>query len=321
MKLESLAGEDSPGTRTPGCESWSTDIQVSRWQAGDAAAFRALYDRFAPLLKSRVTGRRRVWPMLNGRFQVEDVVQEIWTRVIPSVRKAFTPSGPGSFCAFLGRLADSTMVDMVRTLRAAKRGEDHARPTAFHELGTGGRAEARHCGGGDPDQQSPLLRAGDPRPESVERPGAPCVASGGIARLLGGRSGGGHALHGFGRARSSPEGAGQAGLAARGRGLIRSGLSLLPNRSRVPDHRIIGRLRTRSEVGNPRVARVAGVFYLRLEPLRDGRRAPTGRDERFVAADRVRGLRSFLRAYRNSPVFRTELARFSVGKSVLYHGI
>ena len=126
MKLESLAGEDSPGTRTPGCESWSTDIQVSRWQAGDAAAFRALYDRFAPLLKSRVTGRRRVWPMLNGRFQVEDVVQEIWTRVIPSVRKAFTPSGPGSFCAFLGRLADSTMVDMVRTLRAAKRGEDHA---------------------------------------------------------------------------------------------------------------------------------------------------------------------------------------------------
>jgi len=101
---------------------WSTDIHVSRWQAGDSEAFRALHDRFAPLLKSRVK-KSKVWPMLMGRYQVDDLVQETWARVIPSAQKTYKPSGPGSFYAYLGRLADRTMVDLARLQRAAKRGQ------------------------------------------------------------------------------------------------------------------------------------------------------------------------------------------------------
>ena len=107
---------DSPD---PGAKS--TAFQVSRWQAGDQVAFGVLHERFAPLLKRRVL-RNRAWSALIGRLQVEDVVQEIWARVIPSVQKSFTPSGRGSFLAFLGRLSDRTVIDLARIQRAYKRG-------------------------------------------------------------------------------------------------------------------------------------------------------------------------------------------------------
>lgn len=122
MKKELDPEDGIPAEKRQNLGAWSTDIHVTRWQAGDAAAFRALHDRFAPLLKTRVR-RSRICPMLAGQYRVEDVVQEIWTRVIPSVKKAFTPSGPGSFYAFLGRLADRTLMDLARLQRAAKRGQ------------------------------------------------------------------------------------------------------------------------------------------------------------------------------------------------------
>ena len=121
MHDQAGAGNAPPSRNDAGPEERSTDFHVSRWLAGDSEAFQALHDRFAPLLEIRVR-QHRIWPALVGRHQVEDVVQEIWARVIPSARKAFTPSGPGSFFAYLGKLADRTLIDLVRSQRAAKRG-------------------------------------------------------------------------------------------------------------------------------------------------------------------------------------------------------
>lgn len=95
---------------------------MARWQAGDVTAFELLHRRFAPLLAARVT-HSKIWPMLRGRFSVDDVVQEVWTRVVPAVKRSFTPAGPNSFLAFLATVADRTMVDLARRQSASKRGE------------------------------------------------------------------------------------------------------------------------------------------------------------------------------------------------------
>jgi len=102
-----------------------TDLQVSRWQAGDDSAFETLYQRFAPLLTKRVR-RNRLWSVLEAKIQAEDIVQEIWARVVPAAQKSFTPSGPGSFLAFLGTITDRTMVDLLRSATAEKRGSSES---------------------------------------------------------------------------------------------------------------------------------------------------------------------------------------------------
>jgi len=122
MGIGSFPRDEHEHSEHPQTGSWSTSAHVSRWQAGDDTAFTALHDRFAPLLKQRVS-RHRAWPALIGRLQIEDVVQEIWTRLIPAVGRKFTSAGPGSFFAFLGKLTDRVVIDLVRVQRAAKRGE------------------------------------------------------------------------------------------------------------------------------------------------------------------------------------------------------
>jgi RNA polymerase sigma factor (sigma-70 family) len=134
-------GAGSPAEDAAACPdgAWSTDTHVHRWQAGDDAAFEALYLRFAPLLARRVQ-RHRSWSLLRRHHQVDDVVQAVWERVIPAARHVFTPSGPGSFLAFLGTLADRTIVDLSRWEGAAKRGE--GAPIQGLDGPAGGRAAA-----------------------------------------------------------------------------------------------------------------------------------------------------------------------------------
>ena len=100
----------------------ATDLHVTRWQAGDESAFELLYQRFAPLLALRVQ-RNRVWPILRQRCHIDDVVQEVWSKLVSGSKKSFTPSGPGSFLAFLSSICDHTMVDLVRHSTAVKRGQ------------------------------------------------------------------------------------------------------------------------------------------------------------------------------------------------------
>lgn len=105
-----------------------------------------MHRRFAPLLAARVR-RSKLWPALEPRYQLDDVVQEVWARVIPVARKSFRPSGAGSFLAFLGTLCDRCMVDLARRGTARKRGEGEqphsldARSDGKDATPAGGRSE------------------------------------------------------------------------------------------------------------------------------------------------------------------------------------
>jgi RNA polymerase sigma factor (sigma-70 family) len=107
---------------SPGDEPLATDVQVARWQAGDEAAFAILYKRFAPLIETRIR-RSRVLRGLRATYQVEDIVQEAWMRVVPAGKRSFTPRGPGSFLAFVASVTDHAMVDLLRRATTSKRGE------------------------------------------------------------------------------------------------------------------------------------------------------------------------------------------------------
>lgn len=100
----------------------TTEVQVARWQAGDETAFALLYARLAPMILMRVV-RHRVWPLIESRFQAEDVVQEAWMRVVPKVGDTFTPSGTGSFLAYVSKVTDNTLIDLSRRAYATKRGD------------------------------------------------------------------------------------------------------------------------------------------------------------------------------------------------------
>jgi len=106
-------------------DSLATDVHVSRWQAGDESAFAILYERFAPLIEVRVR-RSRHWRGLHVTYQVEDIVQEAWLRVLPAGKLTFTSRGPGSFLGYVARVADNTMVDLVRRATTQKRGDGKA---------------------------------------------------------------------------------------------------------------------------------------------------------------------------------------------------
>lgn len=99
--------------------AWCTDLRVARWQGGDEGAFGELYRRFAPLLEKRVTFHK-LWPVLHG-LQQSDVVQEVWLAV-SRARNDFTPSGTGSFYAWVGKIADNTVVELFRRQTTRKRG-------------------------------------------------------------------------------------------------------------------------------------------------------------------------------------------------------
>ena len=74
----------SPPTAFPD-DALPTDAIVTRWQAGDREAFATLYRRFEPLLLIRVR-RSRVWPLLAEFASPEDLVQEVWSRVVPAAQ-------------------------------------------------------------------------------------------------------------------------------------------------------------------------------------------------------------------------------------------
>lgn len=116
--LGSQPRQDDPPTDG----SHNTQVQVERWIAGDQGAFEVLYTRFAPLLASRIR-RNAIWSNLRARVQAEDIAQEAWAKVVRSGLDAYTPQGPGSFLAYLARITDNTIIDTVRRLHAAKRGE------------------------------------------------------------------------------------------------------------------------------------------------------------------------------------------------------
>lgn len=99
-------------------ESWSTEQTLSRWQSGDEGAFVKLHERFTPIVAIRIS-RNRSWHLLSKGYEVGDVVQEVWKRVLCTTREKFEPS----FLGFLQAVTDNCIVDLLRRQGARKRGE------------------------------------------------------------------------------------------------------------------------------------------------------------------------------------------------------
>jgi RNA polymerase sigma factor (sigma-70 family) len=103
-----------------GSQLQSTRFYIERWHEGDRQALGTLWERFTPLLEHRVRNHRE-WPALSA-CGVEDVAQEVWARIISAPAESFEAEGPGSFVAWLGKVTDRTVTDLVRRRNALKRG-------------------------------------------------------------------------------------------------------------------------------------------------------------------------------------------------------
>ncbi|MBL9078403.1 MAG: RNA polymerase sigma factor [Planctomycetes bacterium] len=108
---------DTSGNRLPP----PTAKLLARWRSGDEQAFGELAERLSPLLESRIR-RQPGWRSLQGHFQINDVLQDVWARALPAVRGKFDCVGRGALLGFLCTVADRTIVDLERARRSQKRG-------------------------------------------------------------------------------------------------------------------------------------------------------------------------------------------------------
>ncbi len=116
-----------------------TVIQLERWRNADEGAFAALCDRLTPLLRARVR-RNSCWPVLSRRYQLDDVVQELWGRSLDAMRNKFESVGRGALLGYLGTILDRQITDLARSQDAQKRGSRLERrlPTRFGAPDRGG---------------------------------------------------------------------------------------------------------------------------------------------------------------------------------------
>ena len=124
----SVAGDSadqlSLGVGIPG--SWDTRKELANWSTeGETAR-----DRFCRHYLGVVQGMvatHRLWPPLRNRAEVEDVAQEVWSRLLAKVQSQggwhnFEYRGKGSLEAYLFKVVDHTIKDYNRREHADKRG-------------------------------------------------------------------------------------------------------------------------------------------------------------------------------------------------------
>jgi len=99
--------------------------RIRRIQAGDEAAARALFERYAPELRAQV--RRRMPPGVRRKVADSDVLQEAYLAAFLSLGR-FEQRGEDAFRAWLGQILEHKILDEVRrwfgtSMRDARR--DH----------------------------------------------------------------------------------------------------------------------------------------------------------------------------------------------------
>lgn len=100
----------------------STQHHVECWRNGDQDALGRLCERLGPLLRHRIEFHRN-WGRLRSLYSVEDVKQEVWTRVVRSGPGSFEPTDARrAFVSWLAQICDATLVDLIRQADAGKRG-------------------------------------------------------------------------------------------------------------------------------------------------------------------------------------------------------
>jgi RNA polymerase sigma-70 factor (ECF subfamily) len=84
---------------------------AARARAGDADAFRSLFERYHQRLALLV--HYRIAPPLRGRVEVDDVLQETFLAAVRDLAQ-FDYRSPGSFFRWLAGIALHTLADMAR---------------------------------------------------------------------------------------------------------------------------------------------------------------------------------------------------------------
>jgi len=97
-------------TEDPGQDP-ADETLAARAREGDEAAFELLFERHAPKLRHRV--RRELPGLLQRKVAESDVIQMAYLSVHQSLDR-FTDRGPGSFRAWLGRIVDHRIADLLR---------------------------------------------------------------------------------------------------------------------------------------------------------------------------------------------------------------
>ncbi|MCA8959391.1 MAG: hypothetical protein KDC38_02710, partial [Planctomycetes bacterium] len=101
---------------------------MSRFAAGDDAAFARLVERETPRLIDRV--ERRLPAALRARIGASDIVQHTAVELI-SLRKKFENRGVDAFRGFMNTLADFNLARAIERERAQKRNVDReVRPSS-----------------------------------------------------------------------------------------------------------------------------------------------------------------------------------------------
>ncbi len=96
---------------------------------GDDGALRLLLERYRPPLEALLL--RSIPPALRAKVSISDVLQETYAAVWQDL-ETFQEKGPGSFRAWLLRVANHRMVDAVRRFRTARRGVEREVTPADH---------------------------------------------------------------------------------------------------------------------------------------------------------------------------------------------
>lgn len=98
---------------------------IDRAHHGDEQALSALLERFGLEVGSQL--QAKIGPKYRGKFDADDVLQVTFLEAFLRVR-SLTPGGPGSFTAWLRRIAENNLLDAIREQERDKR------PPATHQL-------------------------------------------------------------------------------------------------------------------------------------------------------------------------------------------
>lgn len=99
-------------------------------QAGDRAALVEILDATGQRVRPRIEGK--LSPALRAVLDADDVMQVTYLEAVMRF-KSFTGGGASGFLAWLSRLAENNLIDAVRSLEAAKRGDPRKKVASREE--------------------------------------------------------------------------------------------------------------------------------------------------------------------------------------------
>lgn len=114
----------------------------------NAAEWTLLVDRLTPPLRGAVVGTLTLCRAARRRERIDDLLQEIWCRLLAGERRALRGvrgASDGEVAAYLRRIAVTVVLDRLRAEAAGKRLPDRLLTAEPSELWSGRLADRRGC--------------------------------------------------------------------------------------------------------------------------------------------------------------------------------